>query len=282
MKASVTPVSVTKVDEHSTIVQDDLLAAEEPLEIRLGFGKPDAREQLKLAVTMRTPGNDFELALGFLFTEGIISSYSDVSTIHYCETVKPEEKGNVVRIELNEEVFLRPEKLQRNFYTNSSCGVCGKSSIESVRVDASFKPKLFSVTANLIHSLPEKLSSHQTVFEHTGGLHAVALFDVLGNLVSVKEDVGRHNAFDKMVGEALIKKDLPLSERIVLLSGRASFELVQKAVKAGVSLIASVGAPSSLALSLAREMNVTLVGFVRNRKFNIYHGAERVSAIDLA
>ena len=281
MKAAVTPVAVTKVDDHSAMLRDDLLAAEEPLEIRLGFGKSDAREQLKLTVTMRTPDSDFELALGFLFTEGIISSYTDVSGIHYCETVKPEEKGNVVRVELKESVNLQLEKLQRNFYTTSSCGVCGKSSIESVRVESQFIPKTFSVAADLIHSLPEKLSAGQTVFEHTGGLHAVAVFDLQGNLFSVKEDVGRHNAFDKIVGEALVKNQIPLSERIVLLSGRASFELVQKAVMAGMSMIVSVGAPSSLALSLAKEMNVTLVGFARNRKFNIYHGSERITAIEL-
>jgi FdhD protein len=281
MKNPVTPVTVTKVEEHSATLHDDLLAAEEPLELRLGFGKAGAREQIGLSVTMRTPGNDFEWALGFLFTEGIISSYQDVAAIHYCETVKPEEKGNVVRVELNEQVVLQLNKLQRNFYTTSSCGVCGKSSIDSVRVVSRFLPKTFSVSADLIHALPEKLSSGQTVFEHTGGLHAVAVFDLLGNVISVREDVGRHNAFDKIVGEALIKNQLPLSDRILLLSGRASFELVQKAVVAGAAMIVSVGAPSSLALSLAKEMNVTLIGFVRNRKFNIYHGGERVTALEL-
>lgn len=277
MRTPVTPSSIIKVDGNSTQVRDDLLATEEPLEIRIGFGRNESREQVSLAVTMRTPGNDFELALGFLFTEGIIASYSDVSTIHYCETVKPEEKENVVRVELREDVTIQLQKLQRNFYTSSSCGVCGKMSIEMIRSQSRFDLTAWTISAAVIHSLPEKLAGEQTFFEHTGGLHAVALFDSTGTLLTVREDVGRHNAFDKIAGDALIKSKLPLSEKIVLLSGRGSFELIQKSVMAGVSMVVAVGAPSSLAVALAQETNLTLIGFARKKKFNIYSGDHRIT-----
>jgi FdhD protein len=277
MKVPVAPTRLTHIDDYRVTSREDLLAVEEPLEIRLGYGKSQAREQITLSVTMRTPGHDFELALGFLLTEGIIKSYQDVASIHYCETVRPEERGNVVRIELDEQVTFEMSTLHRNFYTSSSCGVCGKSSIDALRLHApSFNKTSWKVLPEIIHSLPEKLSASQTVFEHTGGLHAVALFDKHGELISVREDVGRHNAFDKIVGEALTKNKLPLDDHLLLLSGRASFELVQKAAMSGVNMIVAVGAPSSLAVNLAKEMQIALIGFTRNRKFNIYNGEERI------
>jgi FdhD protein len=277
MKPSVTPIAITHIEDRSSLVRQDLLATEEPLEIRVGFGRSDAREQISLTVTMRTPGNDFELALGFLATEGIISSYQQVAGIHYCENIKPEEKGNVIRVELLEDVNVPLDKLHRNFYTSSSCGVCGKSSIDSVRIQSGFSVRQpWTISTEVIHNLPEKLATRQTVFEHTGGLHAVAVFDAGGELISVREDVGRHNAFDKIAGEALMKHTLPFTEKVILLSGRASFELVQKAAITGASMIVAVGAPSSLAVSLAKECGITLVGFARNRKFNIYSEPDRI------
>ena len=273
MKTAVVSTDVCRVDKGFSENRSDLLAVEEPLEIRIGFGQPENRAQKKLSVTMRTPGHDFELVLGFLFAEGIITKYNQVESIHYCESVSPDEYENVVRVELSADVDLDFEKLQRNFYTTSSCGVCGKSSIDSIRVNGGIKLNTsLSVSSDIVQHLPDKLSQHQSTFEYTGGLHAVALFDGDGEIKLVREDVGRHNAFDKIVGAALIKKMTPLSDSIVLLSGRASFELVQKAVVASVPILAAVGAPSSLAVDLAKRFGMTLLGFVRGERFNIYCG----------
>ena len=279
MKTAVVSSQVVKVERESHQVQQDLLAVEEPLEIRLGYGSVDSREQISLAVTMRTPGNDFELAIGFLFSEGIIEGYHDIENIHYCERVNhDEEKENVVRVELKDYVLLDQKRLSRNFYVSSSCGVCGKSTIEALRNIAPLKISAnIQIERHTIESLPETISGHQTVFEHTGGLHAVALFDQHGNIIFTCEDVGRHNAFDKVIGKILISdKRATFSNSIVLLSGRASFELVQKAARAGIPVIVAVGAPSSLAVTLAREFQITLIGFLRNNKFNIYSGEERI------
>lgn len=277
MKTSVISSLVRKVNGLSAELQPDLLAVEEPLEIRLGYGAAENREQQNISVTMRTPGNDFELALGFLYTEGIISSYGQIESIHYCHDGKQEEQENVVRVELRPDVMVDLKKLQRNFYTTSSCGVCGKSSIESIRSDCTnVLSDSLLIPSSMIKKLPQKLAQHQTVFEYTGGLHAVALFNEQGDVMLVREDVGRHNAFDKIVGAALLKNELPLSNSFVLLSGRASFELVQKAAMAGVSLLAAVGAPSSLAVSLAQEVGMTLIGFLRGERFNVYCGENRV------
>jgi FdhD protein len=278
MRTSVIAAQVRKVNGHSSELQPDLLAVEEPLEIRIGYGAAENRAQQNVSVTMRTPGNDFELALGFLYTEGILTSYDQVQSIQYCRDGKrPEERENVVRVELHPSVAIDLKKLQRNFYTTSSCGVCGKSSIESIRSDCNpLSQDNISLSAAAIKELPAKLAQHQTVFEYTGGLHAVALFDQHQKVMLVREDVGRHNAFDKIVGAAFIEKALPLSNAIALLSGRASFELVQKAAMAGIPLLAAVGAPSSLAVSLAQESGMTLIGFLRDGRFNIYCGEERV------
>jgi FdhD protein len=277
-KPSVSHINIIKISGTETIETVDLLAAEEPLEIRLGYGPQDQREQKSISVTMRTPGNDFELALGFLFTEGIIQSPDQIYHIQYCtEANTIENKENIVRVELNEHVEIDFSRLQRNFYTTSSCGVCGKESIEAVRVvcqSGASGPQL-KVEKELIVSLPDKLRAQQNVFEHTGGLHASASFDTEGNLLLLREDVGRHNALDKLIGASLSLHQ-PLNTQILLLSGRASFELIQKAAMAGIQIVCAVGAPSSLAVSLAQEFGITLIGFLRGDRFNIYTSAERV------
>ena len=249
---------------------EDILVTEEPLEIRLGHGPLDEREEFRLSVTMRTPGNDEELALGFLFTEGLITGPEEVIRVAYCEDVNPEERGNVVRVELRLEVELDPAKWQRNFYTTSSCGVCGKSSIEAVQATCARPIAPWGdVDPAMIIALPDRMREAQTVFRHTGGIHAAALFDRTGKLLLLREDVGRHNAVDKVIGAAL-NVQLPTSNTQLLVSGRAGFELVQKCVVAGIPLMAAVGAPSSLAVKLARESGLTLVGFLRGERFNVY------------
>lgn len=273
------PVPITKVSQQGTEQTPDLLAVEEPLEIRIEFGKSEQRQQQSISVTMRTPGNDLELALGFCFTEGIIASYADVANIHHCADAKtPEERENVVKVVLNPTVELDLERLQRHFYTTSSCGVCGKSSIEAVQ--SSHCPVLPAnqplVKTELIHALPDKLRTAQNVFEHTGGIHAAGLFDEAGALHLIREDVGRHNAVDKLIGAALFKDMLPLSSYGILVSGRASFELIQKSLAAGIPMLAAVGAPSSLAVNLAQQFNMTVLGFVRNNRFNIYSAENRI------
>ena len=277
MKSSIQTIQLTKVTSKGALEQADLLAVEEPLEIRLGFGLLNEREQRSLSVTMRTPGHDFELTLGFLFSEGIITSMAQVERIKYCSTVKQEEFENVVRVELKPEVQLDFKKFQRHFYTSSSCGVCGKSSIDAVKVNCHPIRSQLRVTTDFIHGLPHKLREAQHVFEHTGGLHASALFNEHGELILVREDVGRHNALDKVIGAMLVKNEVPLSNYILMVSGRASFELVQKAALAGIPLLAAVGAPSSLSVELARETGMTLLGFVRDGGFNVYVGEQRVS-----
>ncbi len=279
VKSLVAAAQIKKVSAATITATDDLLATEEPLEIRIDFGKQKERKQQSISVTMRTPGNDFELALGFLFTEGIIKSANDVLQIKYCtDGNRNEEKENSVRVELKEEVKFDSKKLSRHFYTTSSCGVCGKTSIESIKTicDVVSSNDNLRFDADLIYSLPDELRKHQSVFEHTGGLHAAALFDQNGKLVFVREDVGRHNALDKLIGATLYRNQVPLNNHLLLLSGRASFELVQKAVMAGIKVIAAVGAPSSLAVKMAKEFDITLIGFLREKRFNIYSGEERV------
>ncbi|HEV7230131.1 MAG TPA: formate dehydrogenase accessory sulfurtransferase FdhD [Bacteroidia bacterium] len=273
LRPSVAAVQVRKISPAPSVFADDLLAAEEPMEIRLGFGPRELRAQKSIAVTMRTPGMDFELALGFLFTEGIITHYSDVLQIKYCsEAGTLENRGNIVQVELKEEIEPELSKMERNFYTSSSCGVCGKASIESIRTTGSVLHSLsaLKVSKAIILSLPDKLREKQAVFQHTGGLHACALFDNMGNLLFLCEDVGRHNALDKLIGTALISGSGQLSQSILLLSGRASFELIQKAAMAGIPLVCAVGAPSSLAVETAKAFGITLLGFLRENRFNIY------------
>lgn len=249
----------------------DFLAIEEPLEIRVGL----KNAHRAVSITMRTPGNDAALAAGFLFTEGIIDSPEQIKMIKHCG--KFPNNQNTIRVDLIENVAIDFKRLERNFYTTSSCGVCGKSSLEALTV-ASARKILPSnspqISAEIIHNLPEILRQNQTVFDETGGLHASALFGFSGNLIDLKEDVGRHNAVDKLIGGQFLKGNLPLAEKILFLSGRASFELIQKAVMAQIPVVCAVGAPSSLAVEAAREFGVTLLGFVREKRFNIYCGEE--------
>ena len=271
---------VQKADgAHVGDAQPDLLAVEEPLQIRLALTDADgARSERALSVTMRTPGHDFELAAGFLLTEGIVAAPVDVARIrHQGPLVRPGRR-NTVLVELAPGVQADTARLERHFYTTSSCGVCGKTSIAAVetvaRYELSGDGPIFDPA--VIHALPGVLRDAQAVFAQTGGLHAAALFAPDGRLLLLREDVGRHNAVDKIVGAQFLANALPLSNCLLLVSGRASFELVQKALMAGIPALAAVGAPSSLAVELARDRNLTLLGFVRNERFNIYSGAARI------
>lgn len=269
---AVAPTRVWRVERSATTVQPDELAVEEPLEIRLAFDQDGRRVRRGISVTMRTPGHDRELAVGFLFTEGILDSPDQVAD------VRDWGPGNVVRVELAPGVAVDLARLERHFFAASSCGVCGKASLEAVRVRPRFEPipGRPTIEAGTIRSLPATLRAAQGAFDRTGGLHASALFDPSGRLLDLREDVGRHNALDKLIGAAFLDGRTPLCEGILLLSGRISFELVQKAAVAGIPLVAAVGAPSSLAVELARELGMTLIGFVRSDRFNIYSGPERV------
>ena len=278
MADSIRNHKVLRYNQGEITEEQDLLVREEPLEIRLGYGRGEFREQKSLSVTMRTPGDDFNLAIGFLFTEGIIEDYTSIESIHYCETVKSGEKGNVLRVELKEEVNIEWNKISRNFYTTSSCGVCGKASIEAVTVQSRPIPKdHIEIAPEILLKISEELSGKQTVFKYTGALHAAALYSLEGDLHLIAEDIGRHNALDKLIGKLVTEQQVPLRKSILLLSGRAGFELIQKSARAGIPIIASVGAPSTLSAELAATLNITLVGFLKDQRFNIYTGELRVS-----
>lgn len=251
----------------------DLLAVEEPLEIRLAAPSADERVFRTISVTMRTPGHDAELAAGFLFAEGMVRERGEIEDV-----AVDDPSGNVVSIRLARHAAVDLARLERHFYTTSSCGVCGKTSIEALQTTSHYPLPLGEpiVDASLIHRLPSALRAAQSVFDETGGLHAAALFDREGRLRCVREDVGRHNALDKVIGSELLAGRLPADDALLVVSGRASFELVQKAVMAGVPILVAVGAPSSLAVQLATCSGMTLVGFARDARFNVYAGSERV------
>lgn len=266
------------VDGASVRERSDSLATEEPLEIRLRAG--GARRTL--AVTMRTPGADFELAAGFLFGEGVLASRDQIRRISYCvdPDIDPDQRYNVVNVDLRADALPDLSALERHFYTTSACGVCGKASLAALHLRGC--PRLGpgpTVTPDLLRRLPDELKSAQGIFRATGGLHAAALFDAAGKLLAVREDVGRHNALDKLVGWAVLEGRVPLAEHLVLVSGRASYELVQKCLAAGVPLMCAVSAPSSLAVAIANEFAMTLVGFLRGERFNIYAGPERIRSV---
>lgn len=264
------PVEITDVTEwqDGTVARfEDYLVGEEPLEIRIGT-KP-------ISVTMRTPGHDLELAAGFLLTEGVIKGVEQIAGLR--QVVSRGHKRNSVRVDLVRGVTIKSALLQRNFMVSSSCGLCGKASIEAIRVRGIRRPNPdLCVSPEVLCLLPDALRSAQPLFSRTGGLHAAGLFDQTGKLIVLREDVGRHNAVDKLIGWALLEKCLPLKESILLVSGRGSFEIVQKALVAGVPIVACVSAASSLAAQLAWEFNLTLVGFLREKRFVIYTGDDRV------
>lgn len=268
---AVSTFTIQKVQAGQVSISDDVLAIEEPLEIQLLYGPEPL--QKSVSVTMRTPGNDGELAAGFLFTEGIIQHQQQI------DYISPTFPGmNTVRVTLHPEIVPRLQQADRNFYTTSSCGVCGKASIDAIKTVSIYRDEADSllIPSEVLHGLPARLLNEQAVFGSTGGLHAAALFTNNGDLLMLREDVGRHNALDKLIGTALLQDQLPLHNVVLLLSGRASFELIQKAAMAGIKVVAAVGAPSSLAVELAQENDITLVGFLRNQRFNIYSGGKRI------
>ncbi len=269
-----TPVSVLAYDGAGARRTTDDVATEEPLEIRVTAGG----KTRSLVMTMRTPGSDFELAVGFLYAEGVVRSLDDVREIAYCldPEVDPVQRYNVVNVALAFRELPRMQRLERNFTMNSACGVCGKATIDGLRTGRAPLDDGFEIELEAILAMSDRMRSAQHLFASTGGLHAVALFDRCGDLVAVREDVGRHNAFDKIVGWGLMGRRLPFSDCAALVSGRASYELVQKSVAAGISVLSAVSAPSSLAVALAREFNVTLVGFVRGSRCNVYSAPARV------
>ncbi|MFZ0581984.1 MAG: formate dehydrogenase accessory sulfurtransferase FdhD [Candidatus Acidiferrales bacterium] len=279
---SVGLTQVSQWDDGELRRKDDYLAAEEPLEIRVG-DEP-------LSVTMRTPGHDLELAAGFLFTEGLIQTRGQLTALDFAEPENDSQnlaqsaaqtgakKGNVLRAQLSPDTAPDMEKMRRHFFAASSCGICGKASIDAIRARGLAAPNAdFRLGAEILVRLPEKLRAAQDVFERTGGLHAAALFDAHGELLVLREDIGRHNAVDKVIGWALLEDRVPIANCVLLVSGRGGFEIVQKAIVAGLPAVASVSAPSSLAVQLARELRLTLIGFLRGRRFVIYSGDDRIA-----
>ena len=272
----------TKVKKEAASIPMDHLAIEEPLEMRLEYWGNGEFLHKSISITMRSPGHDFELATGFLFTEGIIHRFEEIKQIRHCgPTGEGQDFQNIVRVELHPNVELNTTTMERNFYTTSSCGVCGKTSIEALRVNNPFGLEIrnhlsFSLKRDVLLTLPDRMMAAQQLFLQTGGCHASGLFDLEGNLVCLREDVGRHNALDKVVGWALINGHIPLFQHAVLVSGRASFELMQKASIGGIPLLAAVGAPSSLAVQFAKEFEMTLIGFLTPHGFNIYHDPGRI------
>jgi FdhD protein len=281
------------VQDGAPSARTDELATEEPLEIRLRVGRsiqargpvPVFRRQgagqRTVSITMRTPGHDFELAAGFLFGEGIVRGADDIHALSHSDDARIEEERrfNIVNVDLRRDTLPDLQSVERQLYTTSACGVCGKASLEALRLRGA--PTIAPgpvVEPDLLRALPERLRAGQGLFEATGGLHAAALFDLQGNVLALREDVGRHNALDKLVGWALLQRCLPLSRHIVMVSGRTSYEILQKCLMAGVPILCAVSAPSSLAVALAQEFGITLVGFLRGDRFNVYAGIERIGA----
>lgn len=277
-QALVSTFTIHKHREGFTEEVQDLLVSEEPLEIRLTASNNGIPQQQTVGVTMRTPGNDFELATGFLFTENVINNYQDIESIAYCESdSKLNNLENIVKVTLKPNIAVDLEKLKRNFYTGSSCGICGKASIEAVIASgATTNLKTYQVTAKEIQAMPLKMNVKQTVFKHTGGIHATALFNTAGELLCLREDVGRHNALDKLIGHQLIHGFSTSTNMVLLLSGRVSYELIQKAAIANIAIVCAIGAPSNLAVNMAQELGITLVGFLKPNGFNIYTHKHRI------
>ena len=275
-RTSTERVAVGRVADGEVRAGRDEVVVEEPMEIRVGpVGVPED-ELVALAVVMRTPGNDFELAAGFAVTEGIVADPSDIRSVAYCGLPPEEQEYNVVTLRISGNVDL--DRHRRTMFTTSSCGVCGKASIDAVEVACPHLPVAAPVEAGVIADLPGKLRERQKLFDQTGGLHAAGLFDLTGALRIVREDVGRHNAVDKVVGWAVQRGALPLDDHLLGVTGRAGFEIVQKAAIAGIAIVVAVSAPSSLAVTAAERLGVTVVGFARRRRFNVYSRPDRIAA----
>jgi len=280
MNLPIHPLSIIRYNHKGLSSADDLVVVEEPMEIRLGYGPIDVREEEAIAITMRTPGNDFELAVGFLFSEGILRDKDDILSVKYCFSgSKGQKEKNSVRVDLLPNCIPDLNMQKRNFFAHSGCGICGKASIDAV-----FKTISHTAIGNPIKlaiedllKIPEKSLKHQVNFNNTGGIHSAAVFDSRGKMIAIKEDVGRHNAVDKVLGHLLLLGKANLSDKILFLSGRMGFELVQKASMASIPIIVSVGAPTSLSVNMGKELGMTLIGFTRKDKFNVYCGAERIS-----
>ncbi len=270
-------VKVSRLVDGLFADRNDVVTVEEPLEIRVEFTRDGVRETCAVSVTMRTPGDDFELAAGFLYGEGLLRHREEVAEISYCQSDEPQ-TYNIVVVKLRPGAVFDPDALSRNFYMSSSCGVCGKASLEAVEVRGCERlpDEGLSLDPAILSGLPDKLRAEQGLFDRTGGIHAAGRFDESGELLSVREDVGRHNAVDKIVGEAFLAGELPLGRTILAVSGRSSFEILQKALAAGIPMVVAVGAPSSLAVDLAQSFNMTLLGFTRPAGYNVYAGAERI------
>jgi FdhD protein len=294
VRSPVRETFIQRITGQSSQRVQDSLSIEEPLEIQLGYGHANSRKTKSISVTMRTPGDDFDLAAGFLMTEGVVHDASDIETIAYAPYPFSESRNgssidaariansraNAVRVELAPDVPVSVANLDRNFYTTSSCGICGKASLLALRTVCPPRVKnTLRVNAQLLYALPDRLRQAQGTFDRTGGLHAAGLFTSAGELITVREDVGRHNAVDKLLGSEFLADRTPLRDCLLLLSGRASFELLQKTMMAGIPLVASIGAPSSLAVQVAKEFDITLVGFLRQDRLNIYHGSEHISLL---
>jgi FdhD protein len=278
MERSTTSLTVERVDLERQSAQADVVATEEPMEICVVWPDGGVMATESVAVTMRTPGDDFELAVGFLCSEGIVRERGHVLDVSYCPDPHDVQQFNIVNVTLSPDAGFDRAMLNRNFYATSSCGVCGKASLEALRLMGadSLPSDNLLLSGDVVRSLPDALRAAQPVFARTGGLHASGLFDADGSLITVREDVGRHNALDKVVGHHLMADDLPLRDRVLVVSGRASWELMQKALTAGIPAVVAVGAPSSLAVELARDFGMTLIGFARSDGFNIYADAGRI------
>jgi FdhD protein len=274
-----TRVRVTVVEDQEIQVRSDVLATEEPMEIRIVDG---SGTQQTIAITMRTPGCDFELAVGFLFGEGLIAAGGEIARVDYCSDpgLTEDERYNVVTVTLTGPMPRLPG-LDRRFLTTSACGVCGKESLDALRLRGCASVSAGPIVGpEVVRTLPDRLRAGQKVFTKTGGLHAAGLFTPDGELIALREDVGRHNAVDKIVGWALFNDKIPAADRVLMVSGRTSYEIMQKALVAGIPFVAAVSAPSSLAVDLGRNFGMTLVGFLRGPRFNVYAGEERIAVVD--
>lgn len=283
MPFAVTHKKIQKISSGVISELDDLLAVEEPLEIKLNYYHNGIAVEKTISVTMRTPGQDFELAAGFLFNEGIIIQSKQIEEVTYCKKSLAENNRNVVKVLLAKNTEPQLWSAERNFYITGSCGVCGKTSIEAIEQNSCFKPNFdFAVSQHIILNLSMQMQSEQVNFKYTGGIHACALFDVHGVIQIVREDIGRHNALDKLIGYYVLRNELPLQKNILLLSGRISFELVQKAAMAGIAIVCGVGAPSSLAVDTADKLGITLIGFLKEKSMNIYTHSSRITTTSIS